>query len=275
MNSCLASSEISLISCLFSISGSHYLKGLVKGGEMEFSELRNEARQILDTWSELTQKPVFEPSKNLASVIDHTLLKPDAEDSAVLQLCREAAEHGFACVCVNPVHVASCAAELEHSGVPVATVIGFPLGATTPRSKAAEAREAISNGAEELDMVLNVGKLKSGELAHVLDDVAAVVASGKEILVKVILETSLLNPEEIVLASLICMEAGAHYVKTSTGFSSGGASAENISLMRYAVGDVMGVKASGGIKNRQDAMTMLKAGATRLGASAGISIIQG
>jgi deoxyribose-phosphate aldolase len=243
---------------------------------MEFTELKSEAQVILETWQNLDKKPVYAQPEDLAAVIDHTLLKPDADNDAVLQLCREAREHKFASVCVNPIHVPACCENLAGSDIPVCTVIGFPLGATTSKAKAAEAREAVASGAEELDMVLNVGKLKSDELAVVMDDVAAVVSTSKDdVLVKVILETCLLEPLEIVLASLICMEAGAHYVKTSTGFSSGGATSEAVGLMRFAVGDVMGVKASGGIRTRLDAENMLMAGATRLGASAGIAIVRG
>lgn len=241
---------------------------------MEYSHLREEAENILKAWQGLSPKPVHDLPDDIAAVIDHTLLKPDADESAVKKLCAEARQYKFASVCVNPVHVEFCVKQLAETEIPVCTVIGFPLGSNTIKIKAAEAREAVAKGAEEVDMVLNVGMLKSNELAFVQDDVAAVVsAAGKTALVKVILETCLLDPPEIALASLLCMEAGAHYIKTSTGFSSGGATAADVSLMRYVAGELMGVKASGGIKDRQIAREMLAAGATRLGASAGIAII--
>lgn len=243
---------------------------------MPYTALKDEARQILAAWQELDPKPEYDAPDDLAGVIDHTLLKPQATDDDVARICDEALRHRFASVCVNPVHVHFCAHQLAETEIPVASVIGFPLGATTTKAKTAETRDALTNGAEEFDMVLNVGRLKSGEYAFIQDDIAAVVsAAGKEGLVKVILETCLLAPSEIVLASLLTMEAGAHYVKTSTGFSSGGATLEDVGLMRYTVGDALGVKASGGIGDRDTALAMCKAGATRLGASAGVRIISG
>ncbi|MGI6146158.1 MAG: deoxyribose-phosphate aldolase [Bacillota bacterium] len=213
---------------------------------------------------------------DLARIIDHTLLKPDATEEAVRRLCEEALEHGFASVCVNPANVALCASLLESSPVKVCTVIGFPLGATTSFVKAAEVRDAIASGAREVDMVMNIGALKSGNYELVKRDVQAVVdaARGKA-LVKVIIETALLSPEEKVKACLIAKHMGADFVKTSTGFSSGGATVEDVVLMRRAVGPFIGVKASGGIRDRATAERMVAAGANRIGASASVAIVTG
>ncbi|MCH4825703.1 deoxyribose-phosphate aldolase [Planococcus halocryophilus] len=213
---------------------------------------------------------------NIASYIDHTLLKPESTESQVVQLCKEAAEYNFASVCVNPTWVEKAAAELTNSEVKVCTVIGFPLGASTPETKAFETTDAISKGAGEIDMVLNIGALKSGNTDHVKKDIEAVVnaAKGKAI-VKVILETCLLTDEEKVTASQLSKEAGADFVKTSTGFSTGGATIEDVKLMRQTVGPDMGVKASGGVRSLEDVEAMIKAGATRIGASSGVKIMQG
>lgn len=213
---------------------------------------------------------------NIASYIDHTLLKPESTESQVVQLCKEAAEYNFASVCVNPTWVEKAAAELTNSEVKVCTVIGFPLGASTPETKAFETTDAISKGAGEIDMVLNIGALKSGNTDHVKKDIEAVVnaAKGKAI-VKVILETCLLTDEEKVTASQLSKEAGADFVKTSTGFSTGGATIEDVKLMRQTIGPDMGVKASGGVRSLEDVEAMIKAGATRIGASSGVKIIQG
>jgi len=213
---------------------------------------------------------------NIASYIDHTLLKPESTESQVVQLCKEAAEYNFASVCVNPTWVEKAAAELTNSEVKVCTVIGFPLGASTPETKAFETTDAISKGAGEIDMVLNIGALKSGNIDHVKKDIEAVVnaAKGKAI-VKVILETCLLTDEEKVTASQLSKEAGADFVKTSTGFSTGGATIEDVKLMRQTVGPDMGVKASGGVRSLEDVEAMIKAGATRIGASSGVKIMQG
>lgn len=213
---------------------------------------------------------------NIASYIDHTLLKPESTESQVVQLCKEAAEFKFASVCVNPTWVETAAAELAGTEVKVCTVIGFPLGASTPETKAFETTDAISKGAGEIDMVLNVGALKSGNTDHVKTDIEAVVnaAKGKAI-VKVILETCLLTDEEKATASRLSKEAGADFVKTSTGFSTGGATVEDVKLMREAVGPDLGVKASGGVRSLADVQAMIEAGATRIGASSGVKIMQG
>ncbi len=214
---------------------------------------------------------------SMASLIDHTLLKPDATEDQVRQLCKEAAEYHFASVCINPSFVKLCAELLKGSTAKVCTVIGFPLGATSTDVKCFEARTAIENGATEIDMVINIGAIKAGKLDVVAYDIREVVMVGHSAgaLVKVILETSLLTDDEKVLACLLSKEAGADFVKTSTGFSSGGATVEDIALMRRTVGPDIGVKASGGIRTREDMEKMVKAGATRIGASAGVRIIKG
>lgn len=212
----------------------------------------------------------------VARMIDHTLLKPDATRGEIERLCREAREYRFASVCVNPYWVPLCARLLDGSPVLVCTVIGFPLGATTTKIKAAEARQAVRDGAGEVDMVLNVGAAKDGDWSVVERDVAEVVeAAGRRTTVKVILETCLLTDEQIVKASVACRKAGANFVKTSTGFSKGGATAEHVSLMRRVVGAGMGVKASGGVRSFGDAVSMIESGASRLGASASVAIVGG
>ena len=211
----------------------------------------------------------------IARMIDHTLLKPNATQEEVAKLCEEARAYCFASVCVNPSYVALCARLLQGSGVKVCTVIGFPLGSTTPTVKAIEARDAIANGADEIDMVLNVGALKSGNDALVLDDIKAVREATRGRVLKVILETAYLTKEEKVRACLLSKKAGADFVKTSTGFGPGGATAEDIQLMRETVGPLMGVKASGGIRDAETAQKMVAAGATRIGASASIAISTG
>jgi len=213
---------------------------------------------------------------DLAQKIDHTLLKPEATEKQVESLCREAMEYSFCSVCVNPWFVPLCAKLLRRSSVKVCTVIGFPLGATMPETKAFETREAIGEGAQECDMVINIGALKSGDYGLVERDIRGVVRAARQTtVVKVILETCLLTDEEKVKACEIAKRAGADYVKTSTGFSSGGATAEDIALMRKTVGPDMGVKASGGVRTREDADKMVKAGATRIGASASVKIVSG
>ncbi len=212
----------------------------------------------------------------LRSAIDHTVLKPEANADAIKKLCQEAVEHRFKAVCVNAGWVALCKKLLNGTPVTICTVVGFPLGATTTASKAFEAREAISNGATEIDMVLNVGALKSKEEARVLEDIRGVVGECRgRALVKVILETCLLTRDEIVKACQMAKLAGADFVKTSTGFSTGGATVETVALMRATVGPDMGVKASGGIRDRKTAEQMLAAGANRLGTSASVSIVTG
>jgi len=216
-------------------------------------------------------------SHNLSQYIDHTLLKPEATIQDIHKLCVEAKQFQFASVCINPSYVAYCAKELSGSGVKVCTVIGFPLGATTTETKVAETEQAIKNGAEEIDMVINVGILKSGEYEYVKNDVFQVVrtAHRSDAIVKVIIETALLTDEEKVQACLLSKWAGADFVKTSTGFSKGGATAGDIRLMRKVVGTTMGVKASGGVRSREDAEEMVASGATRIGASASVKIVSG
>jgi deoxyribose-phosphate aldolase len=211
---------------------------------------------------------------DLARYIDHTILKPDAKESDVIKLCKEALEYKFASVCVNASNVKLADSFLHGTDVKVCTVVGFPLGATTKETKAFEAAQAIENGASEVDMVINIGALKSGKQDVVEEDIKAVadVCKGKALL-KVIIETCLLTDEEKVTACELSKKAGANFVKTSTGFSTGGATAEDITLMRRIVGPEMGVKASGGIRNLETALAMIKAGATRIGASASISIV--
>ena len=211
-----------------------------------------------------------------ASLIDHTLLKPEATEADIKKLCDEAAQFGFASVCVNPSWVKRAADFLKGSSVPVCTVIGFPLGATLPDVKAFEARRAIFNGAREVDMVINIGALKSGDDCWVEDDIRAVADAAHEngVLCKVIIETALLNDDEKVRACLAAKNAGADFVKTSTGFSKGGATVDDVALMRRTVGRELGVKASGGVKGIDDARAMFEAGATRIGASVGVKIAQ-
>ena len=213
---------------------------------------------------------------NIARMIDHTILKPEATEAEIMQLCKEAVEYNFASVCVNPSMVAKAASILESTPVKVCTVIGFPLGATTTEVKAFETEDTIKKGATEVDMVINVGKLKEGDLAYVKNDIQAVVNAAKgKALTKVIIETCLLTDEEKVIACQLSKEAGADFVKTSTGFSEGGATAHDIKLMRETVGPDMGVKASGGVRSREDALVMIENGATRIGASASIAICEG
>jgi deoxyribose-phosphate aldolase len=215
-------------------------------------------------------------SDGLASLIDHTLLKPEASRDQVEQLCREAAQFCFASVCVNPVWVPLCAEVLRGSGVKVCTVIGFPSGAHAPDVKGYETRRAVEQGAEEVDMVINIGALKSKDYALVEQDIRSVVqAAGRDTVVKVILETSLLTREEKIMGASLAKAAGADFVKTSTGFAGGGATVEDVQLLREVVGPDVGVKASGGIRSKEDAEAMVEAGANRLGASAGIKIVRG
>ncbi|MGD2206834.1 MAG: deoxyribose-phosphate aldolase [Anaerolineae bacterium] len=213
---------------------------------------------------------------NIAKMIDHTLLKPDATPDQIIQLCQEAREFGFAAVCVNPYYASVCADLLQGASVHVCTVVGFPLGATPSEVKAYEAQRAIYDGAAEVDMVINIGALKSEDHAAVEQDIAIVArtchASG--VILKVIIEAALLTDEEKVTACQLAAAAGADYVKTSTGFGPGGATVHDVELMRRTVGPEMGVKAAGGIRTYEDAKAMIAAGATRIGASAGIKIAQ-
>jgi deoxyribose-phosphate aldolase len=213
---------------------------------------------------------------DIGGLIDHTLLKPEATAKDIELLCREAAEYRFCSVCINPWLVPLASRLLRRTGVKVCTVIGFPLGATNPETKAFETRSAIGDGAQECDMVINIGALKSGDLDLVERDIRGVVrAARNSTVVKVILETCLLTDEEKVKGCEIAKRAGADFVKTSTGFSTGGATAEDIALMRKTVGAEMGVKASGGVRSIEDAEKMVKAGATRIGASASVKIVTG
>ncbi|MCX7970056.1 MAG: deoxyribose-phosphate aldolase [Negativicutes bacterium] len=213
---------------------------------------------------------------NLASYIDHTVLKADTSHEDIIRLCQEAAEHRFASVCVNPCYVKLAAHRLAGSGVRTCTVIGFPLGANTTAVKVFEAEDAIANGADEIDMVINIGAAKSGQFDFVRDDIKAVVeavhARGK--LIKVIIETCLLNEVEKRQVIQAVVDAGADFIKTSTGFSTGGATVEDIRLFKSMVGE-MGIKASGGVRNREQAMAMIEAGATRIGTSGGVAIVGG
>lgn len=214
-------------------------------------------------------------NSELARMIDHTLLKPDATRDQVLQLCQEARENLFASVCINPTWVKLAHEQLRNSPVKVCTVIGFPLGATTTLTKVMETRDAIANGADEIDMVINVAALKDGQDQFVEQDIREVVQAASGRIVKVIFETALLSDPEIVRACHLSKRAGADYVKTSTGFGPGGATAHHIALMRQTVGPEMGVKASGGIRDLETAQEMVKAGATRIGASASVKIVRG
>ncbi|MFT5132397.1 MAG: deoxyribose-phosphate aldolase [Gammaproteobacteria bacterium] len=213
-------------------------------------------------------------NNNFASYIDHTLLKPESTSAMVEEICKEAIEHHFCSVCILPTFVAFSAKLLKGSGVKVCTVIGFPLGANESAVKAIEAGVAIDQGADEVDMVINVGLIKSAEWARVEDDITAVVTAARGKTVKVILETCLLTEEEKIQACEICVKAGADFVKTSTGFSSSGATIEDVKLMRETVGPDIGVKASGGIRDYQTACDMVAAGATRLGTSSGLIIVE-
>jgi deoxyribose-phosphate aldolase len=212
----------------------------------------------------------------IAAVIDHTALKPDTTAEQIDQLCAEARLYEFASVCVNPTWIARCAENLSGSPVQVCTVIGFPLGATLPSAKAFEAGQAVADGATEVDMVINLGRLKDGDYEYVFADMAGVVEAVRAggALVKVILETCLLTAEEKIAGCVLGKAAGVDFVKTSTGFSSGGATLPDVGLVRAAVGPDLGIKASGGVRNAQDVNDMVAAGATRIGASAGVDIMQ-
>ncbi|HEY6329157.1 MAG TPA: deoxyribose-phosphate aldolase [Blastocatellia bacterium] len=220
--------------------------------------------------------PESEAARQVARYIDHTLLRPDATRDEILKVCQEAATYGFASVCINPAWVRESACALRGTGVRVCTVIGFPLGAVTTDVKAYESRRAIFDGATELDMVINIGALKSGDYDFVERDIAAVVDCAEEAgcLTKVIIEAALLTDEEKVKACLLAKEARADFVKTSTGFSKSGATTADVALMRRVVGGEMGVKAAGGVKDYQQAQEMIRAGATRIGASVGVKIVR-
>lgn len=211
--------------------------------------------------------------KDIAKYIDHTLLKPDAKREELVQLCKEAKENEFYSVCINPSNILDSKKLLEDSEVKICTVIGFPLGQMTTEAKSFETKEAIFLGADEIDMVINIGRLKDKDYDYVREDIEAVVLASGDKLVKVIIETCLLTDEEKVKACELASVSGADFVKTSTGFSSGGATKEDIALMRKTVGENMGVKASGGVRTYEDAKTMIENGATRIGASASVAIV--
>ncbi|GGE74513.1 deoxyribose-phosphate aldolase [Priestia taiwanensis] len=212
---------------------------------------------------------------NFSKLIDHTVLKADTKKEQIITLCQEAKENNFASVCVNPTWIETAAELLKGSGVDVCTVIGFPLGANTPETKGFETKDAIAKGATEVDMVINIGALKDKNDELVERDIRAVVEAANGTLVKVIIETCLLTEEEKVRACELCVKAGANYVKTSTGFSTGGATIEDVALMRKTVGPDIGVKASGGVRDLQGMEDMVKVGATRIGTSSGVVIMQG
>ena len=214
-------------------------------------------------------------SADIAATIDHSLLKATSTDVSVRDFCAQAKLYRFASVCTNPCWVPLCVAELAGSGIPVCTVIGFPLGANASEIKAAEAALAVKQGAEEIDMVINIGKAKAGDWSAVVDDIGLVVRASKPALVKVIIETCYLSADEKVKACVASMAAGADFIQTSTGFGTGGATADDVALIRATIGKGLKIKASGGIRTRTDAIAVLNAGADRIGASAGVSIIAG
>ena len=215
--------------------------------------------------------------KEIARMIDHTLLKPDATPDEIKKLCEEARTYSFASVCINPCYVTQCHALLKGSKAKVCTVIGFPLGANTTEIKRAEAEQCLQNGAQEIDMVINIGMLKQGNYNYVFNDINQVVLAAKKYnaLCKVIIETAILTDEEKIKACILAKEAKADFVKTSTGFSKGGATAGDVALMKYVVGSTVGVKASGGIRTTEDAKLMIASGAERIGASASVKIVKG
>ncbi len=236
--------------------------------------------EIAAAWAASPATPTEAPTLSaheLARYLDHTLLKADATPAQIDTLCREAMEQGLAAVCVNSSHVAHCAERLQGSPVAISSTVGFPLGAMLSTAKAQEARLALEAGATEVDMVMAIGMLKAGELHTVYEDIAGVVevCHAGEALCKVILETTLLTDAEKAAACLLCAEAGADFVKTSTGFGPGGATVDDVALMRHVVGPSRGVKAAGGIRTYADAMAMIAAGATRIGTSAARQILQG
>jgi deoxyribose-phosphate aldolase len=212
-------------------------------------------------------------NKMIAGMIDHTLLKPDATDAQLRKLCEEAAKYSFWSVCINPCNIEKAKAMLEGTDVKVCTVVGFPLGQMTTEAKSFETKEAVFRGADEIDMVINVGRLKDKDYDYVKEDIEAVVLAAGDKLTKVIIETCLLTDDEKVTACEIAKAAGATFVKTSTGFSTGGATKADIALMRMTVGKEMGVKASGGVRTYDDAIAMIEAGATRLGTSGSVAIV--
>ncbi len=235
----------------------------------------DEEQEIVGFDAEAFTQQVLSSKKNLAAVIDHTLLKPEATQEQVIRLCREAAEHRFACAMVNPAWAALAYSELAGTGIPVGVVVGFPLGASLGTTKREEAAALVKLGAHDVDMVLNVGLLKSGESQAVQQEIEGVVEVVHDAgaIVKVILETCLLNVEEKLRGAELAIAAGADFIKTSTGFSTGGATPEDVAMMRGVAGGRCGVKASGGIRTLADAKRMLEAGANRIGASASVAIV--
>jgi deoxyribose-phosphate aldolase len=243
---------------------------------MDINEIIKQVTE--EVYKRLEGKPAASADSNspaaMAQYIDHTILKPGASLEDVRKICDEAKKYKFASVCVNPSYIKFVSESLSGSGVTPCVVVGFPLGATTPEAKANEASECVINGAKEVDMVINVGAVKSGDWALVKRDIEAVVGATKgRAIVKVIIETCLLTDEEKVKACTVSKIAGAHFVKTSTGFSTGGATVADVKLMRQTVGDALGVKASGGIKDYKTALAMIQAGANRLGTSSGADIV--
>jgi deoxyribose-phosphate aldolase len=242
------------------------------------SQCHEKVRQVLDAGASRLTSTLgrVDIGAEVAQMIDHTLLKPDATQEQIAQLCYEARKYGFAAVCVNPAWVKLCSQLLKGSPVHVCTVVGFPLGATPPEVKAYEAQQAIDDGATEVDMVINVGALKSKDYALVERDIATVARTSHAggAILKVIIEAALLTDDEKVIACQLAKTAGADYVKTSTGFGPGGATVQDVELMRRAVGPEMGIKAAGGIRSYEDVKAMVAAGATRIGASAGVKIVQ-
>jgi deoxyribose-phosphate aldolase len=235
------------------------------------------AQDILERFTFEEPAIIGDPSPaELAAMIDHTLLKADASHQQIEKLCEEAAAHRFACVCVNPTYVSRCAGLLRSSAINVCTVVGFPLGATTSAVKIVEAEQALADGAREMDMVISLGALKSGDFDTVERDIQGVtsVCRRTNAVLKVIIETALLTEEEKIIACILAQRAGADFVKTSTGFSTTGATARDIALMRLIVGSSLGVKASDGIRTRTDALRMIASGATRLGTSTGVQILK-
>ena len=239
------------------------------------SELHSELGQMNISEEGSIPSPIeFVDAIDVANIIDHTALKATVDETAIHKLCAEAKQFGFASVCVNGRWVSEAVQQLKGSTVMTITVVGFPLGAHTTESKAFQAAQAVLNGAQEIDMVVSVGDLKKRNHAYVLQDIRRVVES-VSVPVKVILETCLLEPEEVVIGSILSKMAGAAFVKTSTGFGGGGARVEDVALMRQSVGPHMGVKASGGVRSFEDVCAMVQAGATRIGASSGVAIVQG
>ncbi len=243
---------------------------------MEISEILQLADTYMEELPAMPDLPPLPVGKEIASWIDHTLLKPEATAFQIRDLVDEAREYHFASVCVNPVYAPLAASLLRGSGVKTCVVNGFPLGAVPASVKAMETLVSLSDGAEEIDMVMNIGALKGKAYGQVLNDIEAVVrvAHNRRAIVKVILEMALLTREEKIIACLMCKEAGADFVKTSTGFGPGGATVEDVALMRRVVGAEMGVKAAGGVRTLEDALAMIGAGANRIGASAGVRIVK-